>query len=60
MSYINCALCPAQALPTAEFVYFGYLVEFKCVSGHKTYVEKEKIDGGRVLAEPGEVTGHCF
>lgn len=49
MSYVNCAICPAQALSTERFVYLGYLEEFKCISGHKTYIEKEKVEDGEHL-----------
>ena len=61
MSCINCALCPAQANLYGHHEYSNgdYYVEYRCISKHKTYIEKEKIDGSRILAEPGEVTGHC-
>ena len=36
MAYINCSLCPSQALPTGKFAQ--HLEEFQCISKHKTYV----------------------
>ena len=60
MSYFNCAWCPA-----ASFLYghHGYddvvFEEYRCVSGHKTFVQREAFDGDRIYEKPGEATGHC-
>jgi len=47
MAYVNCALCPAQALLYGHHQYSDgdAYAEFRCVSGHKTFVEEKEIDG---------------
>lgn len=62
MAYINCAKCPAQSFPTGESVCNGYLEEFQCVSKHKTYIDKEDVDGNtRAAVDDGSTdrTGTC-
>jgi hypothetical protein len=46
--YINCSKCPSQAFPvcTDRVLELGMgLVEYRCISGHKTYIESEEKDG---------------
>lgn len=45
MAYVNCALCPAQSYLYGHHGYDIVLEEYRCVSGHKTYVEREKVNG---------------
>jgi hypothetical protein len=47
MAYLNCPFCPAQALQSlrvpSKFPACGVVI-FKCISGHKFYVEGEDIN----------------
>jgi hypothetical protein len=49
MAYLNCPLCPSQAVPanTQDAVArFGFgLVKMRCIgSGHTFYIEEEELD----------------
>ena len=68
MAYLNCPFCPAQGFPLVlegdlvvyNIIGYGPVVKYRCISNHEFYVNTEDVDGSKLLAEPGEVTGHCF
>lgn len=54
MAYVNCSFCPAQSYLYGHHGYDIVLEEYRCVSGHKTYVEREKVNGNRISVQPEE------
>jgi hypothetical protein len=61
MAYINCAWCPAQSFLYGHHGYCGFDMvyeEYRCVSGHKTFIEREYINGNRVPGKPEEDSGY--
>jgi hypothetical protein len=49
MAYINCGLCPAQSYPQmiTATVALKLVRQYKCLSGHYTYVEEEQTNDNR-------------
>jgi hypothetical protein len=65
MAYLNCPFCPAAALQSlrtpSKFPECGIVI-FKCISGHKFYVEGEDINGNtraNIDDGSGDRTGAC-
>ena len=46
MAYVNCALCPAQAYLYGHHQYEvgKVLEEYRCLSKHKTFIERDAFE----------------
>ena len=53
MSYVNCALCPSQAYLYGHHHYANgdAFEEYRCLSKHKTFIEKESHGNTRATDE---------
>lgn len=53
MAYINCGLCPAQAYPQmiTATVALKLVRQYRCPSGHYTYVEEEQEREQEIVRE---------
>ena len=55
MAYVNCAMCPAQSYLYGhhQFEVGKVLEEYRCLSKHKTFIEREPYGNTRAETVEG-------